>query len=67
VWTFIITIWFYSGPDGEKRPPPYIPPPRSEDEEQLFATLQKGINFDKYDKIPVECTGSNAPKRGIAR
>ena len=28
--------------------------------------MQKGINFDKYDDIPVECTGNNSPKSGVA-
>jgi probable ATP-dependent RNA helicase DDX4 len=51
----------------EKRPPPYVPPPLPEGEENIFATIQKGINFDKYDIIPVGCTGSNAPKQGISR
>ena len=35
----------------------YIPPAPPEDEESIFATLQAGINFDKYDEIPVEVTG----------
>lgn len=38
----------------------YIPPPLPEDEDKIFETLQKGINFDKYDQISVECTGQNA-------
>jgi len=31
-----------------------------EDEESIFQTIQKGINFDKYDQISVECTGRDA-------
>ena len=31
-----------------------------EDEEHVFETIQKGINFDKYDQISVECTGQDA-------
>jgi len=31
-----------------------------EDEEHIFETIQKGINFDKYDQISVECTGQDA-------
>jgi len=43
-----------------KRVPLYIPPPMPEDEEHVFETIQKGINFDKYDQISVECTGQDA-------
>lgn len=45
---------------GVKRVPLYIPPPMPEDEEHIFETIQKGINFDKYDMISVECTGQDA-------
>ena len=40
---------------------PYIPPAPSEDEDQMFKSITKGINFDKYDAIPVEATGENVP------
>lgn len=45
--------------DGESRPPRevYIPPAPPEDEGSIFSTLDAGINFDKYDEIPVEVTG----------
>lgn len=45
-----------------KRVPAYIPPPLPEDEDHMFETIQKGINFDKYDQINVECTGRDAIK-----
>ena len=28
---------------------------------ELFSSSSTGINFDKYDDIPVEATGQNAP------
>ena len=28
---------------------------------ELFGTDNTGINFDKYDDIPVDATGENAP------
>jgi len=43
-----------------KRVPAYIPPTLPDDDEHVFETIQKGINFDKYDQIHVECTGQNA-------
>ncbi|XP_064617247.1 ATP-dependent RNA helicase DDX4-like [Liolophura sinensis] len=35
----------------------YVPPDPTEDESEIFLSMQKGINFDKYDAIRVECTG----------
>ncbi|KAL4235604.1 putative ATP-dependent RNA helicase ddx4 [Mactra antiquata] len=46
--------------DGE-RPPPYVPPAPPEEEEEIFKSIQKGIHFDNFDKIPVEVTGQDAP------
>ena len=46
----------------------YVPPPPPEDEEHVFqADVVKGINFDKYDDIQVECTGEGSTKKGISR
>ena len=41
------------------RPAPvtYVPPTPSESEEEMFRSIERGINFDKYDEIPVEVTG----------
>ncbi|KAI8485643.1 putative ATP-dependent RNA helicase ddx4 [Branchiostoma belcheri] len=46
------------------RPAPvtYVPPPPPEGEEEIFQTIAKGINFDKYDEIPVEVTGRECPR-----
>ena len=30
-------------------------------EGELFTSVQSGINFDKYEDIPVEATGNDAP------
>ena len=46
---------------------PYVPPAPTENEDEMFIPVHKGINFDKYDDIPVECTGEMAPSRGISR
>lgn len=40
----------------------YVPPPPPEEESSIFSQFATGINFDKYDDIPVEVSGSNAPK-----
>ncbi|KAL3869506.1 hypothetical protein ACJMK2_042178 [Sinanodonta woodiana] len=43
------------------REAPYVPPAPTEDEEEIFKSVTKGINFDNFDKIPVEVTGQDAP------
>ncbi|RUS84001.1 hypothetical protein EGW08_008223 [Elysia chlorotica] len=48
------------GGDGDEKPreAPYVPPTPSDKEEDIFSgAVQKGINFDKYDDIPVEVSG----------
>ncbi|KAI6651658.1 vasa A [Oopsacas minuta] len=44
------------GDDGP-RPEPYIPPAPSEKESEIFVNITKGINFGRYDNIPVQLTG----------
>ena len=40
----------------------YIPPEEAGTESELFKQgINQGINFDKFDNIPVELTGTNAP------
>ncbi|XP_056403617.1 probable ATP-dependent RNA helicase DDX4 isoform X2 [Hyla sarda] len=39
----------------------YIPPPPSDNEDDIFRHYQTGINFDKYDEILVDVSGVNAP------
>ena len=39
------------------RPAPYIPPAPTEDESEIFKSIEKGINFDRYDSISVEVSG----------
>ncbi|XP_056088931.1 DEAD-box helicase 3 X-linked a isoform X1 [Rhinichthys klamathensis goyatoka] len=36
-------------------------PPNDRLENELFSASNTGINFEKYDDIPVEATGSNSP------
>lgn len=54
----IIDVFSHS---GEKRRELYIPPAPPEEEDQIFATMAAGINFDKYDDIQAEVTGTDAP------
>ena len=42
---------------GKPGPVTYVPPAPTEDEEEMFRSIEQGINFDKYDEIPVEVTG----------
>ncbi|XP_077088178.1 DEAD-box helicase 3 X-linked b isoform X2 [Siphateles boraxobius] len=37
-------------------------PPNERQEHELFAASNTGINFEKYDDIPVEATGQNCPQ-----
>ncbi|CAE1321294.1 DDX4 [Acanthosepion pharaonis] len=46
---------------GSRREAAYIPPPPPEDEETIFKCVPTGINFSKYDEIPVEVSGRAAP------
>ncbi|CAG5122587.1 unnamed protein product, partial [Candidula unifasciata] len=44
--------------DEKPQTAPYIPPAPSDKEEDIFhSDVHKGINFDKYDDIPVEVSG----------
>ncbi|XP_076875827.1 putative ATP-dependent RNA helicase DDX4 [Brachyhypopomus gauderio] len=40
----------------------YVPPPPPEEEGSIFSHYETGINFDKYDDILVDVSGSNPPK-----
>ena len=53
---------FFLGGDSGTRREIYIPPPPPEDEDTIFRTINAGINFDRYDEIPVEVTGRDPPK-----
>lgn len=39
----------------------YIPPALPDDEDSVYAHYASGINFDKYDDITVDVSGSNPP------
>ncbi|KAH8404418.1 hypothetical protein KR222_011468 [Zaprionus bogoriensis] len=48
--------------NGRKAREFYIPPEPTKDENELFSTgISTGINFSKYDHIPVKVTGENVP------
>ena len=55
-------IWTYLFIGDRPAPVTYVPPAPPETEEEIFKSIQEGINFDKYDSIPVEVTGNNAVK-----
>eukprot|EP00057_Strongylocentrotus_purpuratus_P020107 XP_011674581.1 PREDICTED: vasa protein isoform X1 [Strongylocentrotus purpuratus] len=52
------------GEGGEAKPPAstYVPPDPSEEESQIYISTEQGINFNKYDDIPVEVSGRDRPK-----
>uniref|UniRef100_A0A3B3DES4 RNA helicase n=1 Tax=Oryzias melastigma TaxID=30732 RepID=A0A3B3DES4_ORYME len=49
------------GADGERPKVTYIPPSLPEDEDSIFSQYKMGINFDKYDDILVDVSGTNLP------
>ncbi|XP_017068058.2 ATP-dependent RNA helicase vasa [Drosophila eugracilis] len=49
--------------DGEKKREFYIPPEPSTDETEIFSSgITTGLNFSKYDNIPVKVSGENVPQ-----
>ncbi|GLD64760.1 AHG95980.1 ATP-dependent RNA helicase [Lates japonicus] len=48
--------------DGDRPKITYIPPTLPEDEDSVFAHYETGINFDKYDDIMVDVSGTNPPQ-----
>ncbi|XP_072235512.1 probable ATP-dependent RNA helicase DDX4 [Leuresthes tenuis] len=55
------------GPDkdtseGERPKITYVPPTLPEDEDSIFSHYESGINFDKYDDILVDVSGTNPPQ-----
>ncbi|XP_076821109.1 putative ATP-dependent RNA helicase DDX4 isoform X1 [Clavelina lepadiformis] len=50
------------GGENNDRPALYIPPPPPEVDDAIYGSMQKGINFGKYDSIPVKVTGVNPPR-----
>nr|AJW77403.1 vasa [Alitta virens] len=55
-----------AGGDGEKKTEIYVPPAPPETEEEIFQSITAGINFNKYESIPVEVSGRDGPSRGLA-
>lgn len=45
----------------------YVPPTLPEDEDTIFAHYETGINFDKYDDIMVDVSGTNPPQAIMVR
>lgn len=40
----------------------YVPPALPDDEDSIFSHYESGINFDKYDEILVDVSGTNPPQ-----
>uniref|UniRef100_A0A3B4VHY7 RNA helicase n=1 Tax=Seriola dumerili TaxID=41447 RepID=A0A3B4VHY7_SERDU len=50
------------GNDGDRPKVTYVPPTLPEDEDSIFAHYESGINFNKYDDILVDVSGTNPPQ-----
>nr|ADD81194.1 vasa [Auxis thazard] len=48
--------------DGDRPKITYVPPTLPEDEDTVFSHYETGINFDKYDDIMVDVSGTNPPQ-----
>nr|AFI61840.1 vasa [Lateolabrax japonicus] len=48
--------------DGDRPKVTYVPPTLPEDEDSIFSHYETGINFDKYDDIMVDVSGTNPPQ-----
>ncbi|XP_069031342.1 probable ATP-dependent RNA helicase DDX4 [Embiotoca jacksoni] len=47
--------------EGERPRVTYVPPTLPEDEDSIFSHYASGINFDKYDDILVDVSGTDPP------
>nr|AGN49316.1 vasa [Halobatrachus didactylus] len=47
---------------GDRPKVTYVPPTLPDDEDSVFAHYECGINFDKYDDIVVDVSGTNPPQ-----
>ncbi|XP_071320116.1 probable ATP-dependent RNA helicase DDX4 isoform X2 [Trachinotus anak] len=50
------------GSDSDRPKVTYIPPTLPDDEDSIFAHYESGINFNKYDDILVDVSGTNPPQ-----
>nr|ADD81191.1 vasa [Euthynnus affinis] len=48
--------------DSDRPKITYVPPTLPEDEDTIFSHYESGINFDKYDDIMVDVSGTNPPQ-----
>ncbi|XP_037552765.1 probable ATP-dependent RNA helicase DDX4 [Nematolebias whitei] len=48
--------------DADRPRVTYVPPTLPEDEESIFSHYETGINFNKYDEILVDVSGTNPPQ-----